>query len=442
MLSLDQEKLSDIRPRIERRQDLFVKDIPRIQTLLNNLPRIPRPYSHTITVFLRPDGPEEWNHEAVLRLRLYANLPSVNHETLSNLLQGGLNGTLQQKLPDLPLMVIGKARLQPNACGKLQCLVGAQPYLAHSIRVAKRLHYAYGDEIDESRRLTLDLERALFSVRPQGRLQFLGDMGPRLEIKGNTPQDIESAALVTGLPAQSSQPIWRGLELVFQELLKYQLVHDTEGYPEIERKFEVPGAIDQPFIDAVLAAAQPCHLLLPFPHYINRVRRYHTCWSETEGEHTVVEVPSGRLSLKIKRQARSFDGVLVRNTVASFTTARDGATETLDTFLARHRLNRLNSFEKRQTKIPISVPSGNAYILSFDKCRDAEGLSLHQLELEYIGGLNDDLPSVESVVHDLQKLSNTILEKMGGDRLLPTQRTKHQFYSDRAAPGAGRQGPR
>ena len=144
---------------------------------------------------------------------------------------------------------------------------------------------------------------------------------------------------------------------------------------------------------------------------------------------TVVETPSGSLSEKRKRAARMAVAVMLRDTIASRTTDLDGAVTPIERFLSERSWTQLATFEKRQTKIPFSMPGGQAYLLSLDHCLSTDGVALDQLELEYIGTTGSASADADAVAGELEMLCGRLLSGALGPRLVPGGSSKHAFFA-------------
>ena len=164
------------------------------------------------------------------------------------------------------------------------------------------------------------------------------------------------------------------------------------------------------------------------------MRRYHLCRDPAGGgEATLVETASGRISLKRKRNARLSGRVLLRDTIASRTTDRTGRIAPVEDILSETGLERLSTFEKRQTKIPFALGNGTAFLISFDHCFAGDGPILDQIELEHIGTTEGAAPSLAAVADDLEALGARLLAGALGPRLRPSEGSKYAFFSAQPA---------
>jgi hypothetical protein len=307
--------------------------------------------------------------------------------------------------------------------------------------VSQRIHYSFApgaappfDEAAEAMRVTVDSDRHLFHLDGDGSIAGLGQLGPRIEIKGPSEQIVEKLRRRLDPRGTIRRKPNRSLELLFQEMLRRRVKPAPPGYPEIELKFELAGDIDDETILACLDAIGAVRLLLPPPHGIERMRRYHLCSDQLDsGECTIVETASGRLSTKRKSNPRTLGPVLLRDTIASRTTDRTGAAVAVEDFLIRSSLTLLASFEKEQTKIPFALEQGHAFLISFDHCFERNGLILNQVELEYIGTTGSATPSPVAVAGELEMLGNRLLQSPIGTRLTGSARSKFEYFSASAA---------
>jgi hypothetical protein len=225
---------------------------------------------------------------------------------------------------------------------------------------------------------------------------------------------------------------YRSLVLLFQDLLRDLIPpgRATER-PEIESKFTMASidmAIAASAVVGWLQRHREIRLLLPFPHQIVRMRRYHFCEPlADEAQCTIVETAAGRLSAKIKREATTHGAALVRQTRASRYTDHDGRREPVAAFAHRHGWRPFNTMTKVQTKIPLVVATGNAYLVSIDDCVDLHGTSLRQLELEYIGNLRAR-PTIAEVCGELDAVGEDLRRALPALELRPTTESKFAFY--------------
>jgi hypothetical protein len=170
-------------------------------------------------------------------------------------------------------------------------------------------------------------------------------------------------------------------------------------------------------------------LLLPLPHQVVRMRRYHFCEGDDDGAQcTIVETAAGRLSAKVKRNAAAEGLLLLRSTEASRSTNVDGAREPVDVFAQRHGWRRFNTMTKVQAKIPFAVRSGHAYLVSVDDCVDEHGRTLRQLELEAIGSLGASPPRTTVLCAELQALAARLHSELPELSLRPTAESKFAWY--------------
>lgn len=409
--------------RHEWRGDAFAADLDAILQRLRPLPLLPRAFEHTLTVFLHPRDAQVLDLARVKRLRAYRTLPAINAEEVATLLDGGLAGTLQAKARSGGTRSLGSAIVTRSGIAGLR---------AGSVRVSKRLHFSVGHDPDPERmRVTVDLDRHLFHIDRTGRIDWLGQLGPRVEVKAPTKDRVDSVRLELGLDTLARRQPNRSLELLLQEMLRQQVEPAPHGFPEMELKFDLLGHHRGELLPAVHEALGEVRLLLPPPHAIERTRRYHLCRDPAadDAEATIVETASGRLSLKRKRNPRRIGPVLLRDTTASRTTDRTGALVSVRDFAADNALDHVASFEKVQRKIPFARPDGHAFLVSVDHCVGLDGAVLDQVELEYIGTLTETTSTPAEVAEQLHILGECLLAGSFGGRLVPSTGSKHGFFS-------------
>jgi hypothetical protein len=401
---------------VEWRGDLFASDLPAFMKRLDGARAIPYELPHTLTVFLQPRN-RDLDVEKTLRLRCYCELPELSPVAVVEAIAREIQGKLQIKERSGKVTELARGAAawvgepaSPLAERLWTIKLAGIHYRAMSVRVASRGHF----EIDLPQdvvRLTVDRQRLLFRLGKDS-ARFLGDMGPRVEIKAAgqasaraVQQRINPDGLLRRLPYHS-------LELLFQdELRKLIDAGVMRGYPEIESKFEAgaSGFSTLPRrLEKWIAGLPGAGMLLPFPHRIVRVRRYHFCESGPEGEQRVaVETTAGRISAKTKTGAHTAGPVLVRNTRASRTTDIDGSQMSPRDFLDQRAWRAVNRMDKIQTKIPFRTAGGNCYQLSIDDCVDICGRRLRQAELEYIGS-PESRPAAGEIYGELEALSGSL----------------------------------
>jgi hypothetical protein len=401
--------------RTEWRGDVFAADLSSVRHRLAAARPVAYDLPHTLTVFLQPEG-KDLDVEKTLRLRGYCELPDFSPAAVMESIARGLDGKLQIKersgafteVARGLVMLAGEPKSRPSE-GIWNLKLAGQFYRARSVRVARRSHFEL-DLPGETARLTLDSQRLLFRLG-RGSARFLGDMGPRVEIKAGSASSARLVQSAIDPDAVLRRLPYHSLELLFQDQLRRTIDPSTlTGYPEIESKFDaartpmrtLPGRLEK-WIASVSGT-----MLLPFPHRIVRLRRYHFCDTAGTGEQrTVVETVAGRLSAKVKRNAAASGPVLVRDTQASRTTDIDGDGGPVDDFLRVRGWTRVNRMDKMQTKIPFRLPNGNCYQASIDDCVDVHGRRLRQVELEYIGSPGAR-PSVDEICAELARLAGSI----------------------------------
>ncbi len=423
------------RTRLEWRGDFFASERGLILDRLSLYPEIARPFRHTLTLFLAKTPHPEPALEPVVRLRAYANLSELSASSIQAWLHAQPSGKLQVKYTG-GAEEHGEVTLQPGPGGLPVCTLHGEDYVPASLRVAARRHFAMTEaglpaprDVSEHHRITLDAERHLFRVHRDGSVAALGEMGPRLEIKTPSPEAAATAlAAVNGSDEAKVVP-WRGLELLFQAMLRDRIARDSiVPGRELELKFEVHGEVAA---EAVLESLRDHgEWLLPFPHRIERLRRYHICRHLTDAasEYTIVETPAGKLSQKRKRERALHGAVVARRTEAMFTTDRDGRACPVEEFCADNALVALNSFAKSQTKVPFLLANGHAYQVSLDRCHDRAGRALSQLEIEYIGNASGGPSPTAEIAAELEGLGDLLRASPLGGRLTPSMRSKHAFF--------------
>jgi hypothetical protein len=428
--------------RVEWRGDLFSADLEAIEARLRRLPIIPRPFRHTLTVFLHPDGERRMDLCTVIRLRAYRDLPEISVDAVASLLADGISGKLQAKARSGETRVLGMATVARRRVGAPAAWgLDTLGMTAGSIRVSERVHLSFAPgaappfgDAAERMRVTLDRDRHLFRLAPDGSVIALGQLGPRLEIKGPTQTIVQRQRHILDPEGSIRRRPNRSLELLFQDDLRRCVTPAPAGFPEMELKFDLQGGFDVGVAAACLAALGDVRLLLPPPHGIERMRRYHLCRGPDPGEEiTVVETASGRLSTKRKRNARPLGRVLLRDTEASRTTDLTGERSPLDIYLRDRSLTRIATFEKEQTKIPLALPDGRAFLISLDHCVDRAGPVLDQIELEYIGTDGAASSSPDLVAADLEGLGARLSRGRIGRRLMAGACSKYGYFSAHAA---------
>jgi hypothetical protein len=424
--------------RVEWRGELFATDLASFLGRLSEARVVPYELPHTLTIFLHRER-AAFNLDLTLRARSYCRLPDLEPESIHRAVAGGLSAKLQYKaasgetreLVNGPVMLL-HAGAERASDGWYRLQVGGGDYAPTSVRVARRVHY----ELIPFRgrppvRVTIDHERALFRV-VDGRLRPLGEMGPRVEIKAADAGEADRVLELLNPDGVLRRLQYRSLELLFQDMLRDDLPRVSGGTgPEIEAKFEM-AVFDMGSAAAAvigwLDRRPRLRLLLPHPHQVVRMRRYHFCEGEDDGvQHTVVETAAGRLSAKAKRGEMSRGHVFIRDTQASHTTDLDGVKEPVESFVRRHGWRRFNMMTKVQSKIPFALADGNAYLVSIDDCLDLHGTPLRQLEFEYIGSLGVPQQTGQ-VCEELEALAASICEGLPELGLRPTSESKFGFY--------------
>jgi hypothetical protein len=426
--------------RAEWRGDLFRSDLGLLAPHLPHQHRIERPTPDTITVFYG-EGDRWVDEQRPVRVRIYGRLPDLSPHAVVELLRHRLHGKLQVKTSaDAGLVdhveMDSRGEDFPRLPAELH--MDGRVLTPHSMRVARRDHFSVGPllgrEASERERMTIDMERHLFRLAGRSEPTYLGDLGPRLEIKAPTQDDVDAIAAQLGVEALVRHLPYRSLELLFQDLLRDELTVAREGeLPEMEGKLEVVDPADaQAASDALpdwVLSLPGARLLLPAPRRIVRLRRYHVCDHETDPRQwTIVETMAGRLSTKVKGGARAQDAVLVRDTEASHRTDVHGESLPLGQFVQEHDLSRVNGFDKLQSQVPFAVADGTAFIVKIDDCVDANGHRLVQCELEAIGTVGAPLDADRVAAH-LEELVDSLSGFTLGVELRPTMAAKHEFFT-------------
>lgn len=431
--------------RDEWQGDLFRSDLATVLPHLPAKAKIDRPFRDTITVFYAQDG--RWVEDRrPVRIRTYGDLPDLSPQTIASFLGHRLTGKLQVKISaeagvadEVDVKALhGHAEEFPHLPSHLD--VEGTMYTPHSVRIARRRHYSVGALLDtdedetERHRVTIDLERHLFRLAESDAPVYLGDLGPRLEIKAPSPDEVRRVQEALGVTDLTAHLPFRSLELLFQDLLLSELsVARSSEFPEIEGKLEVTGdrdtdEIGEQLVDWVRSLAR-ARLLLPFPHRIVRMRRYHVCECRSDPrEWTVVETMGGKLSTKVKTGARSDGAALLRDTQASHSTDREGRHAPLSQFLAERDLRRVNWFHKRQIQVPFSLANDHAYLVKIDDCEDPAGNRLREVELETVGSLKGATLDEAAIIADTNTMVDALLESPFGSELEPTTKSKHDFF--------------
>ncbi|MFY1620955.1 hypothetical protein [Micromonospora sp. WMMD736] len=418
--------------RNEVKYDLFRSDLPTIEkTIERDYPEIDRPQPVTLTLYFYSPERGAPDVDTSFRLRTYAHLDDPTAVTMGDIKK--LTWRVEKKYGKTKERLGTIAGLPESAVGDGEAwdLAGAvrRPNL---LKMTRRRHFALAEAHDELQRLTIDLSREVVKMGRQPRP--LGDLGPRVEVK--LPHDDESAVPITRrLRAAGHWKPFAGLTSYFQFLLHSLVPMRTHlALPEIEYKHMLSSNnIERTFgqLSGWLHDRQDkWRLLLPFPHSVARVRRYHVCRGlRPNTTTTVVETASGRCSLKTKEDARQSGSVLLRATQASHTTDLDGAVTTPDNFIQDRGLEKLNEFTKTQRKIPIALANGHSFQFSIDHCADTSGRRLRQIEIEYIGSLDGHIAPVDQVVEEIDYVGRRLLESPIGPALEPTHVSKHTFFA-------------
>jgi hypothetical protein len=124
-------------PRVEWRGDVFAADLRTAGRRIRRLPVIPRPFEHTLTIFLHPDDGGDMDLSRMIRLRAYHDLPAITAEAIASVLTEGLAGKLQSKAQSGETRPLGDAVLRrlPDAVNEGACRNG---YITASPRARRR----------------------------------------------------------------------------------------------------------------------------------------------------------------------------------------------------------------------------------------------------------------------------------------------------------------
>lgn len=419
--------------RNEFKYDLFRSDVPEItRTIERDYEEIERPAPTTLTLFFYSTELGAPEVERCFRLRTYAQLDDPLSATLDDLKT--LTWQLERKhgrTKERLATIAGLPKsIDPD---HEEWDVNGTIFRPNLLKVTQRRHFALAQNQDESQRMTVDLSREVFKIGE--RLQPLGDMGPRVEVKLPVGKREDAVPMAGRLRAAGHWTPFGGLANYFQFLLRRLLPMETHAsLPEIESKHSLAsGNPQQAFhrLDEWLGTKRHnWRPLLPFPHGIARVRRYHVCEGPRLGSTaTVVETTAGRCSLKIKDDARQQGSALLRQTAASHTTDLDGTVLAPGDFIRAHGLNKLNEFTKFQRKIPVALANGHSFQFSLDQCTDPAGHRLAQVEIEFIGSTDGRVAPVGQVLEELEGIARELRASPIGPALEPTHVSKHEYFS-------------
>jgi len=423
--------------RNEFKYDLFRSDLPEImRSIEREHDEIERPAPTTLTLFFyssRVGAPEV---ETRLRLRAYGHVDNPTAVTLDELKT--MSWRIEKKHGHIKECLGTITKLPKSVAADHEAWDIAGTILRPNLlKVTQQRHFALTPDHDESHRLTVDLSRNVFKF--SGQLQHLGDMGPRVEVKLPANKNEDLVPLTRRLRIIGHWTPFAGLAGYFQFLLRDQIPAETHLLlPEIEAKHVISSGSPLEVFDRLYGwlhtKRDQWRLLLPYPHTITRVRRYHVCKSTfPDSSATVVETAAGRCSLKVKDTARQHGSLLLRETSASHETDRNGAVMPADDFIRAHGLAKLNAFTKVQRKIPIALANGHGFQFSLDQCTDHSGRHLAQIEIEYIGSTDGRVPSAGQVLNEMDDIAGELRSSPLGPSLERTHLAKHAFFSQRVA---------
>ena len=423
--------------RNEFKYDLFRSDLPEILRLIGREhDEIERPAPTTLTLFFYSSQLGAPEVETRLRLRAYGHVDDPTAVTLDELKT--MSWRIEKKHGNIKecLGIITKLPKSVAADHEAWDIAGTilRPNL---LKVTQRRHFALTPNHDESQRLTVDLSRNVFKF--SGQLQHLGDMGPRVEVKLPANKQEDLVPLTSRLRSVGHWTPFAGLASYFQFLLRHQIPAETHlSLPEIEAKHVISSGSALEVFDRLYGwlhtKRDQWRLLLPYPHTITRVRRYHVCESTFPGSSaTVVETAAGRCSLKVKGHARQHGSLLLRETSASHETDLNGAVTLADAFIRANGLTKLNEFTKVQRKIPFALANGHSFQFSLDQCIDPSGRNLEQIEVEYIGSTDGHVPSTGQVLKEMDDIAGELRSSPLGPSLERTHLAKHAFFSTSVA---------
>jgi hypothetical protein len=412
--------------RTEFRGDMFRSDLDQALGNLGERVPISRIHPDTISVFFMTDNEVEEG----LRLRGYGQAPNIvgrlGDITVSEFHLENKSGFNKSRLDSLSLA----SPMEHE--GRL--------HVPHAVRVARRDHYYLDQEGDEARRITIDYRRRVFALDAaidQG-VRYLGDLGPRIEVKSPSAAEVGHHVMALGLDDTSYTVHGRSMELLWGDRLKRVIAPMSYiGLPEVEKKYTVRRGSVAQWPDLISTFVDTNDALIPlFPagHQWTRLRRYHLGFDDEGKPITVVETTAGRLSLKRKANPKLLpNGMLLRDTVACHDTDIKGDAREMPEFLAANGIVAATYFTKIQQKQPFYDEStGMAFHLSYDECWPSgpHERDLKQVEMEFIGSVGgrasmpDLVQTMGRVASEFETWINT---KAWGD-LEPTSVSKMEHF--------------
>ncbi len=166
--------------RSEYRGDFFASDLPVLERQIQELHLTPikRPHRDTATIFLTPS---EDVLPSAIRIRGYGEFSDATDVFSKD--SSGVEWQLERK-NDTTKQLLARA--------SMAAILKDSSLRPQTMRLAGRKHFQLGESLDEQRRLTVDESRRVFAVNSDYRLTFLGDLGPRVEVKAPAQEEATS----------------------------------------------------------------------------------------------------------------------------------------------------------------------------------------------------------------------------------------------------------
>lgn len=409
------------------------------------------PHKNTITIYFQDtDGTLTTN--PTLRFRAYISIDEINEESLSKYLNEEiLIGALQIKKQNGVKYEICDARISKEHPGPTPFSVSYEDKISfvHSIKIVSREHFiikspSVTDTISKQvlPRITLDSFRNFFIMKSDGTLQYLGNLGKRLEYKYRYVSELKKfqEQLLQRMDNTSISPPLRyhSFEPIFQYMFKKKIFTNNghslyRRFTEIERKYLYSNITENKLLDEILdfiKKEKTFSFLLPFPHCFSRIRRYHLCKSldsQDKREYTIIETLAGKYSIKIKSPIKTDSKALIRDTTASHTTDLTGLNE-MESLLTQYKLTLNNTFVKYQYKIPFAYENGRAFFLTVEIAADQKK-TLLMVELEYCGELQKDRSiDVNEILHLMDAIEHRMQTRDFYKYLEKTNLSKYSFF--------------